>query len=91
MMAPPAQDPASYRAGSPVHRLGNITVPLLIAHGELDIRVNPKQSEELVQELRRIGGKTFEYLTYPTEAHGFLRVGPQLHFIAASSGSSIGT
>jgi dipeptidyl aminopeptidase/acylaminoacyl peptidase len=80
MMAPPAQDPAAYRAGSPVHRLGNITVPLLIAHGELDIRVNPKQSEELVQELRRIGGKTFEYLTYPTEAHGFLRVGPQLHF-----------
>ena len=25
-------------------------------------------------------GKTFEYVTYPTEAHGFLRVGPQLDF-----------
>ena len=80
MMAPPSQDPAAYRAGSPVHRLANLEVPLLIAHGELDLRVNPRQSEELVQELRRLGGKTFEYLTYPTEAHGFLRVGPQLHF-----------
>ncbi len=48
MMAPPSQDPAAYRAGSPVHRLANVEVPLLIAHGELDERVNPKQSEELV-------------------------------------------
>src|SRR4029079_8299484 len=36
MMAPPSQDPAAYRAGSPVHRLANVEVPLLIAHGELD-------------------------------------------------------
>ena len=80
MMAHPSRDPDGYRAGSPVHRLANVEAPLLIAHGELDLRVSPKQSEELVQELRRLGGKTFEYLTYPTEAHGFLRVGPQLHF-----------
>jgi len=80
MMAHPSRDPAAYRAGSPVHRLANVEAPLLIAHGELDLRVHPKQSEELVQELRRLGGKTFEYLTFPTEAHGFLRVGPQLHF-----------
>ena len=42
-------------------------------------RVHPKQSEELVAELRRLG-KTFEYVTYPTEAHGFLRAGPQIDF-----------
>ena len=80
MMAHPSRDPAAYRAGSPVHRLANVEVPLLIAHGELDVRVSPKQSEELVQELRRLGGKTFEYVTYPTEGHGFLRAGPQIHF-----------
>jgi dipeptidyl aminopeptidase/acylaminoacyl peptidase len=80
MMDHPSRDPGAYRAGSPVHRLANVEVPLLIAHGELDLRVSPKQSEELVQELRRLGGKTFEYVTYPTEAHGFLRAGPQLHF-----------
>jgi dipeptidyl aminopeptidase/acylaminoacyl peptidase len=54
-------------------------VPLLIAHGERDGRVSPKQSEQLVEGLRRLG-KTFEYVTYPTEAHGFLRAGPQLDF-----------
>lgn len=80
MMAHPSADPGAYRAGSPVHRLANVQAPLLIAHGELDARVSPKQSEQLVRELRRLGGKTFEYVTYPTEAHGFLRAGPQLHF-----------
>jgi dipeptidyl aminopeptidase/acylaminoacyl peptidase len=80
MMAHPSRDLRGYTAGSPVHRLESVQVPLLIAHGELDARVSPKQSEELVQELRRLGGKRFEYVTYPTEAHGFLRVGPQLHF-----------
>jgi dipeptidyl aminopeptidase/acylaminoacyl peptidase len=79
MMGPPSAAREAYRAGSPVHRLQNVEVPLLIAHGERDERVSPKQSEELVAALRRLG-KTFEYLTYPTEAHGFLRAGPQIHF-----------
>ena len=38
----------------PFHRLANVEVPLLIAHGERDERVSPKQSEELVAELRRL-------------------------------------
>jgi dipeptidyl aminopeptidase/acylaminoacyl peptidase len=80
MMGAPAAARAAYRAGSPVHRLANVQVPILIAHGERDDRVNPAQSKEHVAELRRLG-KTFEYVTYPTEAHGFLRAGPQLHFL----------
>jgi dipeptidyl aminopeptidase/acylaminoacyl peptidase len=79
MMGGPADAPEAYRAGSPVHRLENVRAPVLVAHGERDIRVNPKQSEELVAELRRLG-KTYEYVTYPTEAHGFLRAGPQIDF-----------
>jgi dipeptidyl aminopeptidase/acylaminoacyl peptidase len=79
MMGPPSAARDEYRAGSPIHRIENVTAPLLIAHGERDERVSPKQSEELVAGLRR-AGKTFEYVTYPTEAHGLLRAGPQLHF-----------
>jgi dipeptidyl aminopeptidase/acylaminoacyl peptidase len=79
MMGPPSAARDAYRAGSPVHRLDNLRAPLLIAHGERDERVSPRQSEELVAALRRLG-KTFEYVTYPTEAHGFLRAGPQIHF-----------
>jgi dipeptidyl aminopeptidase/acylaminoacyl peptidase len=79
MMGHPATARDAYRAGSPFHRLANITAPLLIAHGERDERVSPKQSEQLVAELQRLG-KTYEYVTYPTEAHGLLRAGPQVHF-----------
>lgn len=80
MMGPPSSDRAAYDAGSPFDRLANVEAPLLIAHGLLDIRVSPAQSAQLVTELRRLGGKTFEYVTYPTEAHGFLRADPQLDF-----------
>jgi dipeptidyl aminopeptidase/acylaminoacyl peptidase len=79
MLGHPSANRDAYLRGSPVLRLDRLAVPLLIAHGELDARVHPKQSEELVSELRRLG-KTFEYVTYPTEAHGFLRIGPQLDF-----------
>jgi len=80
MMGPPSANRAAYDAGAPFDRLANVEVPLLIAHGLLDIRVSPAQSEQLVAELRRLGGKTFEYVTYPTEAHGLLRADPQLDF-----------
>jgi dipeptidyl aminopeptidase/acylaminoacyl peptidase len=79
MMGTPAEAREAYIAGSPYHRLENVRAPLLIAHGERDERVSPKQSEQLVERLRELG-KTFEYVTYPTEAHGLLRVGPQLDF-----------
>ena len=79
MMGTPATNRAAYRAASPYHRLENVEVPLLIAHGEQDERVSPKQSEQLVARLRELG-KTFEYVTYPTEGHGLLRAGPQLDF-----------
>ena len=79
MMGPPSAAREAYIAGSAYHRLENVRVPLLIAHGERDERVSPKQSEQLVERLRKLG-KTFEYVTYPTEAHGLLRAGPQLDF-----------
>jgi len=79
MMGPPSAARTAYRAASAVHRLANVDAPILIAHGELDDRVSPRQSAEHVAELRRLG-KTFEYVTYPTEAHGFLRSGPNLDF-----------
>lgn len=79
MMGHPREHRDAYTAGSPIHRIDQITVPLLVAHGELDERVHPKQSEELVAALRRLG-KQYEYVTYPTEGHGLLRREPFLHF-----------
>jgi dipeptidyl aminopeptidase/acylaminoacyl peptidase len=79
MLGHPGENRDVYLRGSPVHRLERLAVPLLVATGELDERVSPKQSAQLVSELARLG-KTYEYVTYPTEAHGFLRAGPFLDF-----------
>jgi dipeptidyl aminopeptidase/acylaminoacyl peptidase len=68
-----------YHAGSPIHRIERINRPLLLAHGEKDVRVHPKQSEELVEALDRVGA-TYEYLTYPDEGHGLFRRDSELHF-----------
>ena len=79
MLGHPGANRDAWVRGSPVDRLGNVQVPILVAHGEQDKRVSPKQSEQLVAELQKLG-KTYEYVTYPTEAHGFLRAGPQIDF-----------
>lgn len=79
MMGHPRAARAEYAAGSPVHRIAQLEVPILIAHGELDDRVNLRQSQELIEALRR-EGRQFEYVTYPTEGHGLLRTEPFLHF-----------
>ena len=79
MMGHPRTARAEYTDGSPIHRIAHLNVPILIAHGELDERVHPNQSKELVDALRR-EGKQFEYVTYPTEGHGLLRPEPFLHF-----------
>ena len=79
MLGHPSANRDVWVRGSPVHRLANVRVPILVVHGERDRRVSPKQSEQLASELRRLG-KAFEYVTYPTEAHGLLRAGPQIDF-----------
>jgi dipeptidyl aminopeptidase/acylaminoacyl peptidase len=78
-MPHPSKARQAYLDGSPIHRIDQLEVPILVAHGLQDVRVNPAQSEELVEALRRLG-KTYEYVTYPTEGHGFLSAGPQVDF-----------
>ncbi len=80
-MGHPGANPTGYRAGSPVYDVANIRAPLLIMHGERDARVHPKQSEQLVEALKR-ADKTFEYVVYEDEAHGFLHKDNVLHFCA---------
>lgn len=80
-MGHPTANRAGYRAGSPIYDVANIQAPLLVLHGEKDDRVHPKQSQQLVEALKR-EGKTFEYFLYAGEGHGFLRRDTLLHFYA---------
>lgn len=79
MMGHPSKNRVRYLAGSPIHSIERIDKPILIAHGEKDDRVNVKQAEQLVAELKRLD-KQYEYVTYPEEAHGFLRRTSQIDF-----------
>lgn len=79
MMGTPAEARDAYRAGSPLWSVANIEGHLLIAHGDQDARVHPRQSAQLVEELKK-HDKPFEYVTYPTEGHGLLRTAPQVDF-----------
>jgi dipeptidyl aminopeptidase/acylaminoacyl peptidase len=80
-MGHPTANRAGYRAGSPVYDVANVRFPLLIMHGGQDQRVHPKQSEQLVEALKR-EGKTFEYVVYEGEGHGFLQKDNVLHCYA---------
>ncbi|MCC6261412.1 MAG: S9 family peptidase, partial [Anaerolineales bacterium] len=68
----PAENTNIYMQGSPITEARNIQKPVLILHGLLDTVVPPEASEEWVEALKR-ENKTFEYKTYATEPHGFLR------------------
>ena len=80
-MGHPSTNRAGYRAGSPIHGVAAIQAPLLILHGADDERVRSKQSEQLVEALKR-EGKTFEFVVYEGEGHGFLQSGNLQHFYA---------
>jgi dipeptidyl aminopeptidase/acylaminoacyl peptidase len=80
-MGHPSANRTGYRAGSPVYDVANMEAPLLILHGEEDQRVHPKQSQQLVEALRG-AGKTFEYVVYGGEGHGFVQIATLQHFYA---------
>lgn len=55
----------------------NVTTPVMILHGELDVRCPTSQGEEFYLALRRLG-KTAVFVRYPGEYHGFSRLSHRL-------------
>jgi dipeptidyl aminopeptidase/acylaminoacyl peptidase len=70
MGGPPELKPASYRRANVLPDVERIKAPLLILHGEEDPQVPPQESQEFAAALKK-AGKTFTYITYPREGHGF--------------------
>lgn len=70
MGGPPESKPAVYRKANILPDVDRIKAPLLILHGEEDPQVPPQESAELAAALKN-EGKTFVYITYPNEGHGF--------------------
>jgi dipeptidyl aminopeptidase/acylaminoacyl peptidase len=59
---------------SPIRYVNNIETPLLISHGEMDLRCAISQAEEMFGALRLLG-KTVEMVRYPGESHDLSRGG----------------
>jgi dipeptidyl aminopeptidase/acylaminoacyl peptidase len=68
---------------SPLSRVDQIRIPLLIAQGANDPRVPQAESEQIVDALRS-HGVDHEYLLFPDEGHGFARPENRLRFYAAA-------
>jgi len=72
----PRRDQRRNHAVSPLYHLDRVSIPLQIHQGANDSRVPRKQSDLVVQRLRR-SGRTVEYYVYADEGHGFTRFANQ--------------
>jgi len=62
------EDRQRMEARSPLTRVAEVRRPLLIVHGANDVRVNQRESDQMVLALRQ-AGKDVEYLLFPDEGH----------------------
>jgi len=66
---------------SPIHYVPQANTPLLIVHGQKDLRVNPAQSLELYNHMNEIRPRVpLLYLPYDDEGHGNRRAGARLDY-----------
>ena len=74
----PEKDEELLRAISPVFHAEKIKNPVMILQGASDPRCPKEQSEEMVEAIRKNGGRV-EYLVYDDEAHGFRKRKNAIH------------
>jgi dipeptidyl aminopeptidase/acylaminoacyl peptidase len=68
---------------SPLSKVDQIKVPLLIAQGANDPRVKQAESEQIVEAMKE-RGIPHEYLLFSDEGHGFAKPENRLRFYAAA-------
>jgi dipeptidyl aminopeptidase/acylaminoacyl peptidase len=66
---------------SPLSKVDQIRIPMLIAQGANDPRVKEAESEQIVEAMRE-KGIDHEYLLFPDEGHGFAKPENRLKFYA---------
>ena len=68
---------------SPLSRVEDIKIPILIAQGANDPRVKQAESEQIVAAMRE-KGIPYEYMLFEDEGHGFAKPENRLRFYAAA-------
>lgn len=75
----PLSDPEFLKSVSPIHRVADIKVPMLIAHGLNDPRVPVAEAMQLAEELQKLG-RDPETVYFHDEGHGFRKLDNRLLF-----------
>lgn len=71
------------RSRSPLFKVDQIKIPMLIAQGANDPRVKQAESEQIVAAMKS-KGIAYEYMLFPDEGHGFAKPENRLKFYAAA-------
>ena len=79
----PVKDREFLESRSPLFRVGEIHIPLMIAHGANDPRVKQAEAEQIVEAMKA-KGIPCEYLLFPYEGHGFVKPENRLKYYAAA-------
>jgi dipeptidyl aminopeptidase/acylaminoacyl peptidase len=66
----PEDQPGVYARSNAMARIQSIRTPLLIMHGEADVRAPFRQYQQAVELLKKYG-KDFQSKSFPNEQHGF--------------------
>ncbi len=70
MIGDPSKDKELLEAVSPVFHAENIKIPLFVAQGANDVRVNKAESDQIVEAVKKTG-KDVVYMVKDNEGHGF--------------------
>lgn len=66
-------------AQSPAYGVDRIKTPILLVHGEKDVRVPIKNMHFLISQLEKVGKKPDDVIVEKKEAHGFRELGNQVN------------
>jgi dipeptidyl-peptidase-4 len=68
-MLTPANNPAGYKAGSPLAEAANLSGKILLIHGAIDDNVHMSNTIQLAYEFQKAGHQ-FDLMLYPKSRHG---------------------
>jgi len=71
------------KSRSPLFKVDQIKIPMLIAQGANDPRVPQAESEQIVEALKK-KGIDYEYMLFEDEGHGFAKPENRIKFYAAA-------
>ena len=79
----PQTDADFLKSRSPLFKVDQIKIPMLIAQGANDPRVKQAESDQIVKAMKD-RGLNVEYMVFPDEGHGFMKPEDRMTFYAAA-------